>query len=94
MKLNSIVFNDVKFTNDRQFFLNPETEHPNNEFVNIQILTALEQIVFSLNDENIYFSVQKTMNLFNANFPYSFNLSVCMLVHAAFSSLRGGFENI
>ena len=59
---------------------------------NIQVLTALEQIVFNLNDENLEISVKQTMNLFDANFSYSFNLAICMLVHAAFSSLRGEFD--
>ena len=61
----------------------------NSKSINIQILNTLEQIVFNLNDENLEFSVRQTMNFFDANFPYSFNLIICMLVHTAFSSQRG-----
>ena len=67
-------------------------EGSNNKSHNIQILITLEQIVFNLNDENLEFSVQQTMNLFDANFPYSFNLAICMLIHAAFASQRVGFD--
>ena len=59
---------------------------------NIQTLTALEKIVFNLNDGNLVFSVHQTMNLFDANFPYSFNLAICMLVHSTFSSQRSEFD--
>ena len=57
----------------------------------MQILTALEQIVFNLDDENLEISVQQTMNLFDANFSYSFNFAICMLVYSAFSSQREEF---
>ena len=49
----------------------------------------LEQIVFNLHEENVEYSVQQTMNLLDANFPFSFNFVICMLVHAAFSSRSG-----
>ena len=42
-----------------------------------------------MNDKNIEDSVQQTMNLFISNFPYSFNVAICMLMHAAFSSRSG-----
>ena len=67
-------------------------EGSNNNSSNIQILTALEQVVFNLSDENLELSVQQTMNFFNASFPYSFNLAICMFVHTAFSSLRREFD--
>ena len=66
-------------------------KHSDNKSTNIQILGALEQIVFNLIDGNLEFSVRQTMNFFDANFPYSFNLAICMLVHAAFSSKMGRF---
>ena len=75
------------------FFLMPEMEGANqNDPCDIQILAALEKIVFNLNNENLELSVQQTMNLFYANFPCSFNLVICMLFHAAFASQRGGFD--
>ena len=74
------------------FFLKPEMEGSNNQQSSIQILTALEQIVFNLNDENLELSVQQTMYFFDANFPYSFNFVICMLVLSAFSSQRGEFD--
>ena len=64
----------------------------NNKSGNIQTLIALEQIVFSLSDENLEISVQQTMNLFDTNFPYSFNFAICMLVLAAFASQREEFD--
>ena len=72
------------------FVLKTEMEGTKNNKTNtIQIFNALEKIIFNLNDENLEFSVQQTMNLFDANFPYSFNLVICILVHNAFSSQRG-----
>ena len=73
-------------------FENSEMGDSNTKPSNIMILTALEQIVFNLNEKNLEFLVQQTMNLFDANLPYSFNLAICMLVYAAFSSLWGGFN--
>ena len=58
-------------------------------FTYIRIPSTLEEIIFHMTDENIESSVQKTMNLFDANFPYSFNIVICMLVHTAFSSRSG-----
>ena len=81
-------FKDVKFTNYHHFFLKPKMEF-SNKSSSIQILTALEQNVFNLKDESPEFSVLQTMKLFDVNFPYSFNYAICMLVHTAFSSLRG-----
>ena len=56
---------------------------------NKRILDVLEQIIFKLNEENIESSVQQTMNLFDANFPYSFNVVICRLIHFAFASQKG-----
>ena len=64
----------------------------NNKSRDIEILTELEQIIFNLNNENLEFSVQQTMNLLDANFPNSFNFVICKLVQAAFSSQRGEFD--
>ena len=64
-------------------------EGSNHKLGYMQNLTELEQIVFNLNEENLKLSVQQTMNLFDANFPYSFNLAICNAYSAAFSSLRG-----
>ena len=47
------------------------------------------QIVFNLNEENIEYSVQQTMNLFDANSPYSFNLTICKLIYTAFITQMG-----
>ena len=50
----------------------------NNYSTNIQILTELEQVILNLNNENLQFSVEQTMNLFDANFPYLSNFA-CLL---------------
>ena len=68
-------------------------EISNNKSCNIQILGELEKIIFNLNNENLEFSVQQALNLFDVNFPYSFNLAICTLVHAAFASQRAGFDS-
>ena len=59
-----------------------------NKYAYIQILREIEQIVFNIGKENIGSSVQQTMNFFPANFPYSFNVFICMLIHTAFSYRR------
>ena len=82
----------LKSSNGCHFFLNQGMEDSFNKSINIKIFTALEQVVYNLNNENFVFSVQQTMNLFDANFPYSFILAICMLVLAAFASQRGEFE--
>ena len=79
----------ISFMETKQFLY--KMEGSNNKSSSVQILTAIEQIIFNLNNENLEFSVQQTMKLFDANFPYSFNLAVCMLVYSAFSSLREEF---
>ena len=67
-------------------------EGSKNKSIIIQILTELEQVVFNLNYENFELSVQQTMDLFDANFPYSFNFAICMLIYSPFSSQRGEFD--
>ena len=63
-------------------------ESSRDESSSIRILGGLEKIIFNMNDENVEFSVQQTMNLFDGNFPYSFNVAICMLVYTAFASQR------
>ena len=79
----------ISFMETKPFWY--EMEGSSNKSSSVQILIAIEQIIFNLNNENLEFSVQQTMKLFDANFPYSFNLAVCMLVYSAFSSLREEF---
>ena len=54
----------------------------------IQFLCALQQIISNMKEENIDFSVRQTMDLFDKNFPYSFNLIISMLLYATFSCRR------
>ena len=58
------------------------------KYSNRQILDALEQIILKLNEGNIDSSAQETMNLFDTNQPYSFNVVICRLITVAFASQR------
>ena len=51
---------------------------------NLRELQSLEQIVFGISKDNIDFSVQSTIDLFDSNYSYSFNLIICRLIYSSF----------
>ena len=62
-------------------------EHPIPTLRNyLKTMRSLEQIVFYLSNENIIESAEKTMKLFNNDFPLSFNLVLSQLIYSSFIS--------
>ena len=61
-----------------------QSQAQNKEY--LQILQRLEQIVFDLGENNIKELVKSSLNFFDEEFPYSFNLVVCRLVYSYFTS--------
>ena len=50
---------------DNSFLILQEIEGNNNKYFDIRILRELEQIIFNINKENVEYSLQQTMNLFD-----------------------------
>ena len=60
----------------------------NNQKIETQkdLLIKLEKTLFKLSDKNIETSVELVMNIFDVNFPYSFNYVLCRLLYSVFIS--------
>ncbi|KAH0793109.1 cask-interacting protein (caskin) 1,2 [Histomonas meleagridis] len=65
-----------------------ESDATKNQFVNIQKLISLKQIIANLTNENIDSSVEQTMKLYDSDLPYSFNMVISILIYYTFLSRK------
>ena len=58
----------------------------------IQYIENIQHIIWDMDEENIQESVEIIINLFDANFPYSFKLILCQLIISSFISQMKDFN--